>query len=403
MNPVPAPPERLFTREFLGLNILTFLVFCNLAVFFQFYSYLRTLPIGAGWYGFLIALFSVTALILRPLISPLLHPGNARRWVHASAALVIVSLLGYNAAGTFWPLFIVRAIHGASYVVLATALTALLVAAIPPGRSGQAFGLVTVITLLPFAVIPPLLEPAMAAFGGFLPVLNSAALLMFLVFPLARQPKGGTAQTPGPAPRRVTGTELLANLKDRRVSTLLLVMLLLYSSYAPVFFFIEGFARERGVPNPGLFFTLSTLSEIGVRLVAGKFFDRAGKALLAGLSLAATGIGYLALAHVSGTALFYGLGIFLGLAWGVVMPVLNALMFDLSSPRLRGLNTNLGFQMFQGGFFLGPLVGGFFLARWGSGVLFLFCALSVFLSAALTPLLSAKREDRDSCLVTRGS
>ena len=35
---------------------------------------------------------------------------------------------------------------------------------------------------------------------------------------------------------------------------------------------------------------------------------------------------------------------------GVAMPLINALAFDLSTPRLRAYNSNLGMQMFQGGF-----------------------------------------------------
>ena len=171
---------------------------------------------------------------------------------------------------------------------------------------------------------------------------------------------------------------------------LLLLMLLLYSSFTPIFFFLEGYAKTIGIPNPGLFLTLSTLSEIGVRLFAGSLFDRMNKVFLSAGSLAAIGLGYLALAHVSGPILFYGLGIFLGLGWGVVMPVLNALMFDISPSRLRGLNTNLAVQMFQGGFFLGPLLGGLILTRWDFRVLYYFCTLFAFGAVALTPFLMAR-------------
>jgi MFS family permease len=382
-------PEKLFTKEFLALNGVSFLTFCNMAVFFQFYLYLHTLPIAPEWYGFLIALFSITGLILRPLISPFLHSGNARAWMLMSAAGVTASLLGYNLARDFWSMFLVRSIHGVAYVVLGAAMNACIVGLIPPSRSGQAFGLVTVITLLPFAVIPPILETVSLRLGGFIPVLNVASLFMLLVFPLSLTVKTPVDRIREGMDQRPKGHDVVENLKNRRISTLLLLMLLLYSSFTPIFFFLEGYAKTIGIPNPGLFLTLSTLSEIGVRLFAGALFDKANKAILAAGSLAAVGLGYLALAHVSGPVVFYSLGVFLGLGWGVVMPVLNALMFDLSPPRLRGLNTNLGVQMFQGGFFLGPLLGGFVLAQWDFRVLYYFCALFAFGSVALTPFLAA--------------
>jgi predicted MFS family arabinose efflux permease len=61
------------------------------------------------------------------------------------------------------------------------------------------------------------------------------------------------------------------------------------------------------------------------------------------------------------------------------MPLLHALIFDVSPPQFRGLNINLSVIMIQGGFFLGPFLGGLLLARWGYGALFYFCAaLSLF-------------------------
>ncbi len=383
-------PDRLFTKDFVALNGILFLTFCNMAVFFQFYLYLKSLSIGPEWYGFLIALFSITGLILRPFISPFLHTGNARLWMVLSSAAVILSLLGYNLAKDFWSMFLVRAVHGITYVTLGVAVNASLVGMIPASRSGQAFGLVTVITLLPFAVVPPILETVTGRLGGFIPVLNVAAGLMLLVFPLSlviKAPEKKATEAIGQRPGR---RDILENLKDRRISILLLLMLLLYSSYTPVFFFLEGYGKVLGIANPGLFFTLSTVSEIGVRLFAGSLFDRTNKVILIAGSLVAVGLGYVALAYLSGAFMLYCLGIFLGLGWGVVMPVLNALMFDISPPSLKSLNTNLGVQMFQGGFFLGPFIGGLILAHWDFRVLYFSCAVFAFVSVALTPLLRAK-------------
>ncbi len=93
-----------------------FLTFCNLAVFFQFHTYLGTLPIDSDLSGLLIALFSVTVLIMRPIISPLLRPDNAKRWMGISCFFVVVSLLLYHVALGFWSMAIVRLFHGAAYV-----------------------------------------------------------------------------------------------------------------------------------------------------------------------------------------------------------------------------------------------------------------------------------------------
>ena len=179
------PSERIFTKEFLALNGVIFLVFCNVAVFFQFQNYLQEeLHLPAASLGFLIGIFAFTALIVRPIISPFLHSDNARKWLFISTIGVIASLLLYYPARGFWSMAVVRVLHGGIYVVLATAALTKMMDSIPEARSGQAFGLITVITLLPYAVMPPLLDPLIRVFGGFLPVLYFTAFLMVLVFPL---------------------------------------------------------------------------------------------------------------------------------------------------------------------------------------------------------------------------
>jgi MFS family permease len=72
------------------------------------------------------------------------------------------------------------------------------------------------------------------------------------------------------------------------------------------------------------------------------------------------------------------------------MPLLSGLLFDSSTARLRALNTNLGVEMFQGGLFLGPMIGGWILAAWDYGVLYYFCGVLILLSLSLIPLLLKK-------------
>ncbi|NLY40655.1 MAG: MFS transporter, partial [Desulfovibrionales bacterium] len=84
----------------------------------------------------------------------------------------------------------------------------------------------------------------------------------------------------------------------------------------------------------------------------------------------------------SGTELV-GVAIISGLGGGIAMPLQAALMFDLSAPRARAMNQNLLVVMMQGGFFLGPLSGGFILEHWNFTVFFVLLAGLTVLSAGL--------------------
>ncbi len=384
-------PIGLITKEFLSLNGIIFLNFCNVAVFFQFHHYLlNELHRSLQEIGLLIGLFALTGLVIRPLISPLLHPGNAKKWIFLGSMGIIVSLLFYQPARGFWSMTLVRVIHGGVYVVMGTAMMAKIVATIPSDKSSQAFGVISVITLLPYAVMPPILEPLIKIFGGFIPVLNLTALLMVLVFPLLLFVKGAPmAGDPSPS-GKITKRDLIDNLKDPKIFSLLAVSLLLYVAFTPVFYFLKAYGHQIGIPNPGWFFTLSTFTEIAVRLFGGPFFDKMSKPRFLAYSLIGLVVAYPVLANTSGKVLFYGLGLFFGLCWGVAMPLLSGLLFDSSPTRLRALNTNLGVEMFQGGLFFGPMIGGWILAAWDYSVLYYFCGALILLSLSLISLLTRK-------------
>jgi predicted MFS family arabinose efflux permease len=320
----------------------------------------------------------------------LFHPSNAKRWIVLGSIGIIISLLLYQPARGFWSMALVRVVHGGVYVVMGTAMMAKIVGAIPPGKSSQAFGVISVITLLPYAVMPPILDPLIKIFGGFIPVLYLTALLMVLVFPLLLFVKGARLpEDPSPS-AKITKRDLIDNVKDPRIFSLLAVSLLLYMAFTPVFYFLKAYGQKIGIPNPGWFFTLSTFTEIAVRLFGGPFFDKMSKPRFLAFSLIGLVIAYLILANTSREILFYALGLLFGLCWGVAMPLLSGLLFDFSTVRFRALNTNLGVEMFQGGLFLGPIIGGWILAAWDYRALYYICGALIFLSLGLIPLLSKK-------------
>ena len=248
--------NRLFSRSFVALSAIQFLAFCNVAVFFPFYSYLRTLPIDPHWLGFLIGAYALSAVVVRPVISPLLHLGNARRWMFFSSIGFIGALPLYSLADGFWTMLAVRTLHGAFHAGLVSAMLAMVVAFIPKEKSGQAFALLSVNTLLPYAIIPPMLGPLQHMLGGYEHVLTAGAVVMLLCFPLLLlvQIPVQDAGAAGDCHQRMTMADISENLKNSKLVILLIITLLLYSSFTPVFFFIKGYGDSIGIRTPGLFF-----------------------------------------------------------------------------------------------------------------------------------------------------
>jgi predicted MFS family arabinose efflux permease len=376
----------LWSPGFAVLAGITFLTYANISVFFQFHAFLTTLPISPEWFGLIIGAFAGVSLLARPLVSPFFHPGNARPFLVMGTVLVMASLAAYTLAHSLAGILLVRIFHGLAFVVMGSALMALVIEYVPRERSAQFFGILSIIILVPNTLVPPALPALTRLFGGFTGVLLAFSALCALVFPLLALIRHPGAGRRAPAGGSLTGREIRENLTDPGVLALLLSMLMMYSGHAMIFFFLNGFGQAMGFAGTGFFLTLTTAGEIGVRLACGSFLDRADKARTLGATLAGLALCYSALASVPGEWAFFLTGALIGVGWGVAMPVFNGLMFDISRPRCRSMNTNLGMQMFQAGFFFGPFVGGFVVPRWGYGALFGLCAL-LSLAGALLPLV----------------
>ena len=77
-----------------------------------------------------------------------------------------------------------------------------------------------------------------------------------------------------------------------------------------------------------------------------------------------------------------------GLCIGFIMPLLNALLFSVSPPHLRGVNTNLALFVMDAGFFLSPYAGGAFIAAGHSyGSFFNICAGFIVVNLVLLVVL----------------
>lgn len=380
-----------WSREIVFIFAATFLAYSSISLFFFYYEYLRTLPIDPRSFGLLISVFSAVSLLARPIVSPFFHRANAYRYLAVGTLMLAATLAAYGLANEFWGMFAVRAFHGLSFVILGAALMTITVEYVPQGKSAQFFGFISIIVLIPNTLIPPILPFLSHALGGFTRVLLLFSAITLLVLPLVKS--AGSAGPASPslnAGRKPSGREILTDIKDVPVLLVLLSMLFLYSAYALVFFFLDGFGKELGILKTGLFLTLATIGEIAVRAFGGAFFDKTDKIRLAFFTMLGLCLAYALLGRIKGSGAFFPLGFLLGLGWGIAMPVFNGLMFDISRPSLRAFNTNLGFQMFQGGFFLGPFAGAPIVSRWGYGLLFDACALASLISAMLLLCLKSR-------------
>ncbi len=354
--------RKLFTFEFMALNGIIVVAFCNIAVFYSFFHYLGKIDIPPVWRGVLVGLEPMTAFVLRLFVIPLIGAKDTPRLILVSLGMVMIASWAYPWAVTIPALLVLRVFHGAAFVLLTSAVIALIVTFIPKEKSGQGFGIISVATMVPYALVPPVTETLLphvtneaTIYAGF----SVFAVLAICLLSLMRgRIEKALAGMDAALMRRPALPEIRRNFGNRPVLLLLFIMLLAFFCHATVFYFMKDLSLQNHLGNVGLFFSISMAAMIAVRALGGRAFDKIDKTstLLAGFTLLSLCL--VLFSRITGELFFYGLAGLYGLSMGVILPQINALIFSYSVPGLRGLNTNLGLFVMDIGYFITPSLGG---------------------------------------------
>ena len=365
----------LLTFEFLSLCMIIVMAFCNVSVFYSFYYYLGVIEIPVVWRGFLVGLEPMAAFALRLFILPWLHMRNAYAIAMASLALLIAVSCSYLFVTTVAGLIVVRILHGAFFVLLTSAVIALMVNFIPWEKSGQGFSILTVATMIPYAIVPPLTEallPHMRNAADIYAGVSVFSLIgIIIMLMMRRRVTKAIGEMDAVLMKKLTLAKIRENFKHNSVLMLLSAILFLYLAHATFFYFLKNLSLQTGVGHVGAFFSFSMASIILVRILGTTVFDHLNKVKLLLTALLAMTICLIALPGTKTPAVYYLLAVVYGGSIGVASPLINALLFSASAPELRGLNTNMTLLIMDAGYFLTPYLGGMLITLGADfGILF---------------------------------
>jgi MFS family permease len=386
-------PRKLLTFEFLGLCFVTFVAYCNITVFYNLFNYLQMLGIPAYLRGLLIGAYSLTAMLLYLLVSPFLTPTNAPRAMLSGIAGLILCGFSYFFVHSFWGLFTLRMLNGLGQFLLGAGTMALFVSVIPKEKSGQAFAVYSVAMLLAFGTVPAVMDALASSiptpphgYAGATVMLVPAA---WVTWQLRRRRREQVNEAES---KRFPGWAIIrANMAQLPVMLLLLLNLVYMMTWSSMLFLFKGFADQQGISNVGSFFSVMMGIMIALRLLAGRIFDAIDKVWMLAATFAIIALGHLGLDHLPGAWAISPVALIFGLGMGMGHPSLNGLMLDVSAPQFRPLNANLMLFAVQAGYFLGPVLGGALVARWGYHGYFLF-NIGVALTATLLIVQPAMRK-----------
>lgn len=392
--------EKLLSFDFIAICVVIFLAYCNITVFYSLYLYLEAIGIPQEWRGFLIGSTSLSTIALFLSASPYLTVRNAA----GAATLGVLILIGCGAAYLFVAsvpgILAIRLANGVAVYLLSAACMTMMVARIPPAQSGRAFGFYSVALLLPYSIVPVVFDavapylasPAHGYCGMSLLLLPGLALIALI----ARR-RGGQAAAAAPKPLSLRA--MYVNIAEAPIALVLGLNTIYIVTFSSLFFMAEGLFQSRGFANVGYFFTIQMFCMIGIRVVGNRIFDQIAKVKLVRFSFLMSALSFVLAAGSHGLWGLYGASLLLGIGMGVSSPALYGLMFNISAPQFKSVNSNLMMLSLQIGNFLGPLMGAWVMHVLGYNGLLLTDAATSLLGVALCFVLTSHAVDPEGLAV----
>ena len=382
------PSERLFTVAFVALTTSDLAYFTASGLLIGVTPFFVTGPLGSGTAALGVALgaFSVTTLVLRPVVGRLVDRSGRRPLLLAGAGLFALMIAAHLVVDQLWALIVVRLLLGVAESMYFVAGFAALADLAPPGRAGEALSWNSVALYLGIAVGPGIGQVLMDWRGFAAAWVGGAVLATVAALLLLRVPETGQ-----PAPRDADPASLIHRAVIRPG-------LALFAGVAAT----AGFLALVGLRATEIDFQAWSVVPliyggivVGCRVAFARVPDRLPPLRLGAGSLAVCAIGLLVLAGVpTPTGMLAGAAV-LGFGVAFLTPAIFAAIFSTVPAHERGGAAGTATVFMDLGFGGGPLLLGFIAARAGIPLAF---ASAAALTAAAVPVLlaSANRSTRRS-------
>ena len=324
----------------------------------------------AAYAGVLAAAFSGAAAVVRLLSGPLIDGRGRRIVMLAGFAVLIVGTVGPLFTHDVAPFVVFRILQGAGFSAVTTASATAAADALPASRMGEGIGYYGLGQAIAMSIGPAFalalvsMDPAENLFIG---ATAAAALGLALIFFCRyekhpetlpeeafyrREREEKRTRSEGAKSEGARREGFISRIFEKRALPGTLPTLVIAPAFGFVIFFVGLYGTSLGVGNAGLFYTLSAVSMIIVRLKSGAFMDRFAPIKILPVALA-FGVVAFAMLIACGTvldsspardAVFYLAGIVYGPCIGIVNPLNQAVAVKNTPPERWGA-ANALFQL----------------------------------------------------------
>jgi MFS family permease len=372
----------LYTPAFAALYIANLSLVASFAAFFLFPLFITANGGSQQDIGIIMGTFALASACCRPWVSEMIDRlGRKHSYTLGCSLMTLLPLLHLLLEGPldnyYFPLLLMRIVHGIGLAICFTAVFTFIVDLIPAARLNEGIGMFGTSGLIGLAVGPAIAEPILESFGYhafFLTATALAAIGLLLHLPVKDSHQQSTADNNSPG--------FFAILRQRKQLVSGGLAMLFGFGLAATGNFIAPLAEHRQLSHISLYYLAYSCAAVGIRFFAGKLADRIGENQIIpwGLILAAGGL--LMVPLVNGHLILACVGFVFGIGHGLLFPALNAMAVRDEPYSVRGKVTGIFTGGIDAGAFCGALALGVVGELAGYTPLFL-CAGMVVLSGLL--------------------
>jgi MFS family permease len=357
------PTERLWTKDFCLISLINLQmisVFYMLVVVIASYA-MNTLGATTSQAGLISGLFVVGSLVAR-FAAPQLITKLGRK------KTLVLSLIGFSLGSLLYLielnvefLLLTRFVHGLMLGFANTVLSTMIAQALPPSRRGEGIGYYSLSSTLGSA-IGPFLAIYLSINTPFHWIFIAALLFSLLCLALSVLVQIPAAPTPSSDSPNSHQISFWANFIEPKALPIALIVLLSAISYSSVLSFITFYAHQLQLTQAAsLFFIFYAVAIICSRPFSGRLMDLKGAHIVMYPALVILSAGLLILSFGKTSLLLLVAALLLGLGFGNVQSIAQAIAVKSSSYERMGLATATFFMAMDIGLGFGPFVLGYLL------------------------------------------
>ena len=359
--------KSIYRRDFWLLFSASFALNSCSNLFALFPLWVVDLGGGASTIGAIVATGSLFALLARPYVGTAIDRRGRKATSFWFLALDVVALALYLPIHTLgWPIYAVRAIHGAIEGTARVSLFAMVYDLLPAGRQGDGMSIFSLCGMGP-AAIAPLFGEMLIRHLGFRTFFVTAMVLVAIGAALAMLLPDDRLKHHAEHHTAPRGPSYLALMRDAKLQPLWVVTLLFSLAISSRFSFVAPFAYQKGIATVGGYFFIYSVVAVATRLVGSQIMDRVGlgRVMVPALVILAIGMALIAGAgHAGVLSIAAAVG---GIGHGYLYPALSALVIARTDTTAMGRSSSIYTSLYDAGTMAGPYLLGIVGEYFGYG------------------------------------